>query len=108
MERSSVNGLAVDIGEGGDVAGPKVVVGVVSMLVGASVMGTGVESNVEVGVGSNAVVADVKDGVGLTSNEESKVVARVGSWVEADCGGVGASGRTPSLGQLLVAGIGCC
>ena len=108
VERLSVDGLAVDVWEGDDVAGPRVVTGVVSTLEGASVVGAGVGSNVVVGVGSNGVVADVGDGVGLTSDEGSKVVAGVGSFVEAGGEGVGASGRTPSIGPVAGVGVGCC
>lgn len=39
------------------------------MLCRATVLGTGVGSNVVAGVGFNGVVADVGDGVGRTSNE---------------------------------------
>lgn len=108
MERSSADGLDVDVGEGGDVAGPRAVASVGSMLVGASVLGTGVESNVEVGVGSNGVEVDVGVGVGLAPNEGSKVVAGIGSFVEANGGRVGASGRSPSIEPVVVVGIVCC
>ena len=69
--------------------GPKVVAGVVSILVGDSLLGTGVGFNVEVGVDLNGAVDGVWVGVGLTSIEGRNVVAGVGSFVEDDDKGVG-------------------
>ena len=69
--------------------GPKVVAGVVSILVGDSLLGTGVGFNVEVGVDLNGAVDGVGVGVGLTSIEGRNVVAGVGSFVEDDDKGVG-------------------
>lgn len=86
MERSSVDGRAIEIGKGGDVSGSRVVADAGSMLMGSSVLGTAGGSTVEMGVGSNGIVAGVGFGAGRIPNEGSSVVASVGSIVGEDDG----------------------
>lgn len=98
VEASNVDGVGVEKGLGSDIDGPRVVAGVRSTVVGASVIGPNVGANVEVGVGLIEVATGVGAGEVPTSNEGA-----VGEMVVDDervVSGEGSSG----VGPLAVVG----